>query len=340
MIQVADKILIPAGRSNDFITQILKLDAAKVGTVNAIKFWNDNFSLLKKMAPGLSSLDIDGINDLFFEWVDAPVFLGEDEKKSSYEFFSVAGKDTGVFKSVLQNTQRKFFPRAAHLFSALVGNYFAERSRLQDDMIARHVLSDFPGVENLFINRLMESCHEIFLSSKEKEPKISLYGDGAKINWGVKDILNQMSGEVVERLYKKIAFLHDVSHVCGTGKRPEKESVRLGRDKYSLNEEHPEVRSYREAGVSIWAGASGSTADMILMAHQAGLVDLPSLRSLCYVIGTFFHYMPTIRSSTHTFAEVFQGANLVFAQLGLDLSLPFDTIGLKAGAPVFKPAKL
>ncbi len=44
--------------------------------VDATVFWNKYFNILKKLEPSLSFYDLDEINDIYYEWVDASVSIG------------------------------------------------------------------------------------------------------------------------------------------------------------------------------------------------------------------------------------------------------------------------
>jgi hypothetical protein len=89
-------------------------------------------------------------------------------------------------------------------------------------------------------------------------------------------------------------------------------------DKYNLNESHPDVKSDRINGRSIWVGTSGSTMDIIYIAEKRGGLKHPHLTDLAHCVAAFFHFMPTVFSGTHTYHEVMRGAKTISKDIVYD----------------------
>ena len=85
--------------------------------------------------------------------------------------------------------------------------------------------------------------------------------------------------------------------------------------KFGLDESHAMVRSDRAAGVSIWAGTSGSAMDMLHIVQSLGLAQQGRLEAIAWCIFAFFHFMPTVASPTHTFHEVMRGALRILGRM-------------------------
>ncbi|KTT26711.1 hypothetical protein SB14R_02640 [Pseudomonas oryzihabitans] len=293
-----------------------------------VEFWNKNFQILRRLDPRLQFTDLDEIHDIYSDWVRSPAFVSQTQ--TSYRFFSTDPMigHFGEFTSVLQNTQEKAFPKVEHLFRALLGNYRAKTARAHEEELALHVLANVERYEVLFLDKLIIRIQQELRGVKKESPYgrgESYYGASATVNWSVGDVLVQMSdSEPLERLYKKIAAIHDFCR-CMRFKTPGRNdhaSMRVPDDKYSLNEEHSDVFADRAKGVSVWAGKSGSAMDMIYGAIQMGIDDPDLLTHLAFCIFAFFHFMPTIRSATHTYNEVMRGAQSICPKISYNPNDP------------------
>ncbi|TBV10818.1 hypothetical protein [Stutzerimonas kirkiae] len=282
-----------------------------------IPFWNKHFHTLRRLDPRLTFTDLDEINDIYFEWVRAPAFVTQTE--TSYRFFSTDPTlgNFGEFTSALQSTQEKVFPKIDHLFMALLGNYRAKRARAHEEELAFRVLASFDRYETLFLDTLIGHIQHQLRDANKESPYSrgeSYYGVSATVDWRVENVLAQMNdAEPLERLYKKIAAIHDFCRCMrfNTPGRNDHANMREPNDKYSLNEEHGDVLADRTKGVSVWAGKSGSAMDMIYGAIKVGIDDPDILTHFAFCIFAFFHFMPTIRSATHTYNEVMRGAQSI-----------------------------
>jgi hypothetical protein len=284
----------------------------KFSSVDAGDYWKAHVQILKDLAPGISEKQREEIKKIYMEWVRAPANVGPNMFLFQTTDRTI-GVD-GVFESVQQNTQVKFFETQEDLFRALLGNYRAAEARDREEKFAFAVLQILPLYEKGFLNGLIMGIAE---SLNRKQPYSkkggeSVYGPVATVDWSTDDILQEMSDrEPHVRLYRKIAAIHDFCLFSRfkTPGRGDHSAMRIG--KYSLNEKHEQVLADRRDGVSIWAGTSGSTMDMVFGAIQLGLNDPISLHQLANCIAAFFHFMPTNRSSTHTYHEVMRGAKSI-----------------------------
>jgi hypothetical protein len=287
-------------------------------------FWNDTFRILYRLDPTLSIVDMDEIHDIYMDWVKAPALIGADQGKFLFYSTDPGLGEHGAFLSVQQNTQEKSFPKVEHLYQALLGNYRAKDARRREERLAFAILGQLQVYEDLFLNTLISELHAVVTSKLKGNLYArgkSYYGDAATVDWRQENILQTMwDPEPLVRLYRKIAAIHDFCRACrfDTPGRGDHADMRLPNEKYSLNEEHPAVADDRLQGVSIWAGKSGSAMDMIFGAMQMGLTDPKLLLHLAYCIFAFFHFMPTVQSSTHTFHEVMRGAHSICPEIAFN----------------------
>ena len=289
-----------------------------VTLVEAQAFWINAVVGSLMMDTQLMPDDIRAIKNIYLDWVKAPAHFGEYNGKTF--LYSTSHDpltrpkgyvDRPVFPTAQQSTQFKVFPNIPFLVRALIGNHKAAAARQAEERLAFAVLARFVIYERLVIDPLVRSMS---IMRAFGAPAKSFYGAAATINWAADDLLAVMHDvEPLVRLYRKIAALHDLQRALKlrTPNRDAHSNQRLKGEKYSLNEEDPEIQAMRAQGISVWAGKSGSTMDMMYMALHLGLVESDDQTILAYCIAAFFHFMPTIQSSTHTFHEVMRGAKTI-----------------------------
>ena len=202
----------------------------------------------------------------------------------------------------------------------LLANVRAAANRRQEEVLAWLVIGNLRAYEAGVLNPLLRAITRISAANEGLRASPTAYGplvtasrwDGTK--WSVSDF----AGENHEVLYAKVGFIHSfalsyikLNRIVIPGRR-QSEEMRKPHSKGSLNEYNPAVYRDRLAGVSVWAGTSGSTMDVIYFAkHVVGMTDVLDLTCLAWCMFAFFHIMPTGISPTHTFHEVMRAAKTV-----------------------------
>jgi hypothetical protein len=225
--------------------------------------------------------------------------------------------------SDLIDVYSKEFRGDADVVRALVGHVRAEKARADEEKLAYQVLANLERYEAFaldpaVINALARlQALNLLATFVENTRTKAYYGFGSRLpsatSAGALFEALQALPEL-ERLYVKVAALH---HVCRwhsrdlglsrTPGRSDHANMRFG--KSSLNEDDAQVLADRAAGVSIWAGTSGSAMDMMHLVNDRGLAPAgPPREAIAWCIFAFFHFMPTTASPTHTFHEVMRGA--------------------------------
>jgi hypothetical protein len=316
---------------------------------DAETFWLANQQTLKTVDSTLKESDVENIRTLFFAWALAPVNVAE---KNHYSFFfspvPLKGKEAPIYESALQSTQFKKFNNVQEMFCALIGHYRAAEGRKQEERLSLQVLNSFESYEKTVVDPLIQQIAMYpreGLRSTVYPKKESRYGIAATVDWDLSNPLTSVDGGApLERLYKKIAALHDFASFVGvsTPGRDDHKDERMGQEKYSLNENNSQIIDSRSRGISVWAGKSGSTMDIMYVATLLGLDDPQAQTVLAYCIAAFFHMMPTNRSSTHTFHEVMRGAQTVCPGITYDhknAEIPSSPPLAPAKTPVFKTVR-
>lgn len=251
---------------------------------------------------------------LFHEWVTAPIKFGSE---GTYISLDSKSRFAQGANSIIQSTQHKYFESVEYLAFALMGNLAATECRKKEENLALDILANLATYEEVVIDPIITGIKELISCNRYKPPAPgkSMYGPAAVVDW-TKDIVKELrSAPPIERLYKKIAAIHDFSQANRGSdeflheKRNDHRDMRV--NKYSLNEGHADVIAARIRGISIWAGKSGSTIDIIQAAKLVSQVNEKELAALTLCIAAFFHFMPTSQSSTHTYHEVVSGASTV-----------------------------
>ncbi len=206
----------------------------------------------------------------------------------------------------------------------LLGNVRAAASRRQEEALAWQVIGNLGAYEAIILDPLIERIEEISQGSESLRTRPIAYGPlVTAVQWtGSKWSVSSFKGEKHEVLYIKVGFIHSfaLSYIklnkVDIPGRKQSELMRKKDSKGSLQEFNPAVYRDRLSGVSVWAGTSGSTMDMIYFAKEvAGFTDAVRLTCLAWCAFAFFHIMPTGVSPTHTFHEVMRGAKNVASNL-------------------------
>lgn len=244
------------------------------------------------------------------DWVKAPYkALGPD---NIYPTNSQDFPLNNYFKNFVTNTE---------LTQALKGNVLAEPKRRQEELLAERVLINIPFYEKYLLNDLLTRIHNYIKKDKDLEDKLNneiYYGKAAYIDWAnpIEDILQDLEQKApLERLYRKVAAIHRFARCLrkeDLKRSPEyKPFLNMVKDKWNLDETHPEVIKLRNIGVNIWAGVSGSTKYILDTSKFLGIDEKEKLAALTYCIFAFFHFMPTVFSATHTLYEITRSSLIV-----------------------------
>ncbi|MDT3717930.1 hypothetical protein [Pseudomonas oryzihabitans] len=251
---------------------------------------------------------------LFHEWIVAPIKFGSEGRYISLDSKSRFSQGAD---SIIQSTQHKYFENIDYLVIALMGNLAATECRRKEENLALDVLANLATYEEFVVDKVIRGMKALISCNKYQSPLAgkSTYGPAAVVDW-TKDIVEELKdAQPIERLYKKIAAIHDFSQVNRGNneflheKRNDHRDMRI--NKYSLSESHVDVIAARKKGISIWAGKSGSTMDIVQVAKLVCHINEKEVAALALCIAAFFHFMPTSQSSTHTYHEVISGASTV-----------------------------
>ncbi|HEX8670739.1 MAG TPA: hypothetical protein VF710_02575 [Longimicrobium sp.] len=219
----------------------------------------------------------------------------------------------------------------AELARGLLGNVHAANSRRQEEILAWLVINNLHAYESVVLDRLFTVINRLTRDNVRYQTPPTRYGGLVKgVRWDTDQwSATNQKGEKHEVLYVKMGLIHSFALSVIKDKKVEikgrKQSgeMRKEESKGSLVETHPQVYQDRLQGVSVWAGTSGSTMDIIWFAKKvAGITDDHSLTCLAWCAFAFFHIMPTGQSPTHTFHEVMRGAKQVAPEIKYD---PSDT---------------
>lgn len=253
----------------------------------------------------ITSSDLIAAEKTFSDWVKAPGY----------------GRDN------LGNAYRKDVDDLAELAWALLGNVRAAASRRREEFLAWLVIGNLGFYELVILDPLITAINELTAKDARLQADPRVYGPLVEnIRWtGVKWSVTNASGEKHEVLYQKVGFIHCFSlsviklkEIVIPGRR-QSEDMRKKDSRGSLIEHNVNVYKDRLSGVSIWAGTSGSTMDMIYFAKEVAQIKDPfTLTCLAWCAFAFFHIMPTGLSPTHTFHEVMRGAKHVAPSISYD----------------------
>jgi hypothetical protein len=210
---------------------------------------------------------------------------------------------------------------------ALFGNVRAAADRQQEEVLAWLVIGNVAEYETLILDPLIAFINILTKTNKELEAPPRSYGplvDTIRWNGGSWSVTG-FAGENHERLYLKVGFIHSFSlsyikvNKVEIPGRKQSEELRKKHSKGSLMEENLAVYKDRLGGISVWAGTSGSTMDIIWFAKEVAKMDGQfELTCLAWCAFAFFHIMPTSMSPTHTFTEVMRGAKSVAPEILYD----------------------
>jgi hypothetical protein len=233
------------------------------------------------------------------------------------EWASLPKEQTPEQRGSLAEVFLKEFRTIGDMLAAVAGHTLAKANRVKEERLAFAVLEQLENYEvfvlDPLLKKLVETLDESFAGWK------SGYGAMADILCGKKDILNKLNaGPDLERLYKKVAFLHEYNlkvAKLAPPRRSEHAGMRMG--KWTLVETDPQVIEDRRNHVPVWSGTSGSCMDMINLARSYGCSET-QLTALAWCIAAFFHFMPIVRSPTHTYHEVMRGAHKIIGHEMLD----------------------
>jgi len=237
------------------------------------------------------------------------------------KIFSAWVKAPGYGMGNLGNAYVKDVDSLMELAWVLLGNVRAAANRRQEEFLARLVIGNLHIYEKIILDPLIERITEISQGNESLHASPTAYGPMVRgIEWsGDKWSVASFKGEKHEVLYVKVGFIHSfaLSYIklkkLSIPGRNESDLMRKKGSKGSLIEfENPLVYKDRLRCVSIWAGTSGSTMDILYFAKEvAGIKDATQLTCLAWCAFAFFHIMPTGISPTHTFNEVMRGAKTV-----------------------------
>lgn len=250
----------------------------------------------KLLHRGLKGNQVNDAFETLQEWIGLP----EKQTKEQLKAKSLAPVFAKEFKDLDE------------LASALAGHTLAAPNRVKEERLAFAVLANLEAYEKYVLDPVLAAI------AKEYGGKIkqweSYYGEAATPPWSdsVEKTLQAMDARPqLERLYMKVAFIHDTARNVARLKTPHRgdhADMRLG--KWTLVESNKQVAADRLSGVSVWSGTSGSAMDMIYLAQKLGM-DEAQLTALAWCIAAFFHFMPTVVSPTHTWHEVMRGARKI-----------------------------
>ncbi len=235
--------------------------------------------------------------------------------------------------TILRATQNKNFGSVKELVTNLLQHIQAEPSRRYDESEANNTLESMDEYAPL-LEKLLSKINEYFNQGLKKNKETIIrylkakkpYGPLAQTLIYVKgtpsrfDMAEYMKSQhVIERFYKAFSIIHHCAILLMKEQiitRPNIEEVVGGQyrkkgSKYDLEESNPEITMAREEGISLWAGFSGSTADVLTLGNYFGL-EQNEINSLAELAVLFFQIMPTDKSSTHTLHEVMTVANKLF----------------------------
>jgi hypothetical protein len=237
-------------------------------------------------------------------WIDSPGPPGDVAAKIA----------SGEFEPVFL----KEFTDSSELVSALAGHTLAVPNRIKEERLAFAVLENLALYEIYVLDPVLKAITREYKGKKLWTK--SYYGIAALPKWvenSIEKTLPTLQGKPpLERLYMKVALIHDTLRALKKYSPGRNDHSNMRRGKWTLNESHATVAADRSEGVSVWGGTSGSAMDMIHYAQTLDILDESQLTALAWCIAAFFHFMPTAVSPTHTWHEVMRGAHKI---IGIDM---------------------
>lgn len=232
----------------------------------------------------------------------------------------------------LVSTQDNSFTNLPELFRALTANIRAEQSRQEQERIAFEVLANLERYEPVLteilgkinqrlenvsadvFNRLLRSGYTPYLLGNLPRGKVDLV-----------QLVIRNERDALRKLYLAMSTIHSFALLGGRPRELRDMTAALGgrRDKYSPY--GPEIESARDRGLAVWAGFSGSTADILYVARNLG-VSQSGINQLADLAVAFFTFLPTSLNPTHTLHEVMLVANRYF-------NVPYDPANPRGTLP-------
>ncbi len=238
--------------------------------------------------------------------------------------------------SLIRSVQEKRFVSIGKLVDNLLSHVGAGFSRYMGNVLVDDLLDNFefylPSLRKML--RMIESILNFLLKNELSAQAVRGYFvENVKLPYGPLahpkltfktgqnrfDLQSIFIAPQLEALYRSFAMIHIFASFLMQQKLLQRPNIekklggpyRVKGSKFDLIEDNPKIREAREEGLSLWAGFSGSTADVLSLGREFGLSQ-SELNQLAAVAVAFFSYMPTDQTPTHTLHEVLSVANAEF----------------------------